>query len=114
MLFMMNNFEQITSMEQIDYFLHQNKLAFLFISRPNCSVCVSLFPQVEEILLKYPKIKLAYINAGVLPEVASKFSIFAVPVLLLFVEGKEYVREARIVALIEFESKIKKIYDNQK
>ncbi|MBN6205452.1 hypothetical protein JYK21_03220 [Ralstonia pickettii] len=44
--------------------------------------------------------------------VAGRFSIFTIPVLLLFVENKEYVREARIVHMDLFKEKIDKIYQN--
>lgn len=107
----MNHFEIIDNFNQLDQFLAKHHLTFLFISQPNCSVCISLFPQVEKILINYPLIKSGYINTKTLPDIAGRLSIFTVPVLLLFVGGKEYVREARIVPLEGFEVKIKKIYD---
>lgn len=88
------------------------KLSFLYISRPNCSVCHGLLPQVRALMGKYPEIKLGHINAEAVEEVAGRFSIFTVPVLLLFVDGKEYVREARIVHMDLFEEKLDKIYEN--
>ena len=63
-------------------------------------------------MMNYPEIKPGHINAAEVPEVAGAFSVFTAPVLLLFVEGKEYIREARIVQLDLFEEKIDKIYEN--
>lgn len=108
----MREFEELTDMEMAENFLQENQLAFLYISRPNCSVCHSLLPQVQELMKKYPEIKLGHINAEDVEEVAGRFSIFTVPVLLLFVEEKEYVREARIVHMDLFDEKINKIYEN--
>jgi thiol-disulfide isomerase/thioredoxin len=96
----------------IDCFLKDNTLSFLYISRPNCSVCHGLLPQVQLLMTKYPKIKLGHINANEVEEIAGRFSIFTVPVLLLFVKGKEYVREARIVHMDLLDEKINKIYEN--
>ncbi|GGM19185.1 thioredoxin-like protein YdfQ [Paraliobacillus quinghaiensis] len=104
------SFKTIETNTDLEQFITDNELAFLYISRPNCSVCKGLLPQVEEIMKKYPKIALGYVNADQLPDVAGKFSIFTVPVLLLLVDGKEYLREARIVHLQQFEEKIEKIY----
>jgi hypothetical protein len=58
----------------------------------------------------YPEIKLGHVNADQVEAIAGEFSVFTVPVLLFFVEGKEYVREARIVQLQLLDEKINKIY----
>lgn len=106
----MQEFKPIETIEHLENFINDATLTFLYISRPNCSVCLSLLPQIESILSRYPLIKKGYVNTEELPNVASQFSIFTVPVLILFVSGKEYLREARIVQLDLFEEKIKKVY----
>lgn len=108
----MQVFEELTSLTAINEFIKNHKLSFLFISQPGCSVCHGLFPQVEQLMANYPEIKLGHIDAANVTEVAGAFSVFTVPVLLLFVEGKEYIREARIVPLDLFEEKVRKIYEN--
>lgn len=106
----MKEFNTLTTRQEVDSFINDHELSFLFISRPNCSVCQGLLPQVKALMENYPYIHLGYINAEEVTEVAGQFSIFTVPVLLLFVEGKEYIREARIVHLQLLEEKIDKIY----
>ncbi|RKQ33214.1 thioredoxin family protein [Oceanobacillus halophilus] len=108
----MRNFEELNSIETVNQFIQDNELAFLYISRPNCSVCHGLLPQVQDLMDKYPKIKLGHINTEAVEEVAGRFDIFTVPVLLFFVDGREYVREARIVHMDLFEEKMDKIYEN--
>jgi thiol-disulfide isomerase/thioredoxin len=108
----MRQFTELTTIDMIIDFIQINQLSFLYISRPNCSVCHGLLPQAQQLMIKYPNIKLGHINADEVMEVAGYFSVFTVPVLLVLVEGKEYVREARIVHLDLFEQKINKIYEN--
>jgi len=108
----MREFIKLHSMEGIQAFILENQLTFLYISRPNCSVCHGLKPQVLKLMEQYPNIKLGHINADEVKEVAGRFSIFTVPVLLLFVEGKEYIREACIVHMDLFNEKLNKIYKN--
>jgi thiol-disulfide isomerase/thioredoxin len=108
----MRDFQELTSLDMIDSFINDHRLAFLFISRPNCSVCHGLLPQVQALMEEYPKIHLGHINAEEVSEIASRFSIFTVPVLLLFVDGKEYLREARIVHMDLFNERINKLYEN--
>lgn len=103
---------ELSTVEQIDDLIASSDLVFLYISRPNCSVCHALLPQVQELLMKYPEIKLGHINADEVPEVAGKFSIFTIPVLLLFYQQKEYIREARIVHLELLDERINNIYKN--
>jgi|SRR5690625_230240 len=108
----MGQFINLGTIEEISDFMNTNQLSFIYISRSNCSVCHGLLPQVQQVMKKYPEIKLGHIDADEVMEVAGYFSVFAVPVLLLFVDGKEYVREARIVHMDLFDQKISKIYEN--
>ncbi|MFD1850857.1 thioredoxin family protein [Oceanobacillus bengalensis] len=108
----MRDFEEITTIEKVDAFISDHQLSFLYISRQNCSVCHSLLPQVKSLMDKYPKIELGHVDAAEVEEIAGRFSIFTIPVLLLFIDGKEYVREARIVHMDLFERKLDKIYEN--
>lgn len=108
----MRQFINLGTIEEISDFINMSQLSFLYISRSNCSVCHGLFSQVQQVMIKYPEIKLGHIDADEVMEVAGYFSIFTVPVLLLFVDGKEYVREARIVHMDLFDQKIRKVYEN--
>ena len=105
-------FTSLRSIEETDQFIDKNDLAFIYITIPDCSVCHGLQPQIEEIFAKYPEIQTRTIDANEVTEIAGKFNVFTAPVLLLFVEGKEYVREARIVHTEAFEEKISRIYEN--
>lgn len=108
----MREFTELTTIEMTADFIQAHQLSFLYISQPNCNVCHSLLPQVQQMMMTYPEIKLGHINTIEVMEVAGHFSVFTVPVLLLFVNGKEYVREARIVHMDLFAEKIDKIYKN--
>lgn len=58
----------------------------------------------------FPEIQFAVVDAGEVQEIAEHFLIFTVPVLLLFVDGKEALREARIVHMDLFREKVNRIY----
>ncbi|WP_138416756.1 thioredoxin family protein [Aquibacillus sediminis] len=108
----MREMEQITTLEQMDRFISSQKMSFLYLSRTQCSVCHALLPQIKELMLNYPDIKLAHINVDDVEEVAGRLSIFTVPVLILYVDGKEHLREARFVHVDTLDQKINKIYRN--
>src|SRR5699024_8325803 len=104
----MKTFQELETIKNIEHFIDKHQLTFLYFSHPNCSVCQGLLPQVQQMMNNYPNIQLGHINTRKTPEVAGYFSVFTVPVLLLFVNGKEYIRKARIVHMNLLEEEIKK------
>ena len=102
---------ELTTIDEVEAFIAKYSLSFLYISRTNCSVCHALLPQIQELLVQFPDIQMGYINADHLEEIAGRFSIFTVPVLLFFLDGKEVIREARFVHLEILKEKLAKLYD---
>ncbi|MGN1400989.1 MAG: thioredoxin family protein [Bacillus sp. (in: firmicutes)] len=102
---------ELKSLTLVEKFIKDHPFSFVYISRTNCGVCHALLPQLKKLLEEFPSIQLGYINADDLEEIAGYFSIFTVPALLLFVDGKEMIREARFVHMQVLQEKISKIYD---
>ncbi|WP_404332664.1 thioredoxin family protein [Mesobacillus maritimus] len=67
---------------------------------------------MEDVLKDFSRIKLATINAKEVPEIAGYLMAFTVPVLVLYFDGKEVLREARIVHLEKFQENIRKIHES--
>ena len=76
--------------------LAQQPLALLYLSQPNCSICVADKPRIQKLAQSQP-LPLFTINTLAAPEAATLFSVLTVPVVLLFANGKEVHREARII-----------------
>lgn len=102
----MERVNQISTAQEI---ITKEPLTFVYIGQKNCSVCHGLKPQIGKIMAAYPQVKLIELDALEVPEVAEAFQVLTVPVLLLFVEGKEYLRKARIVNTMTFKQDIHKI-----
>jgi thiol-disulfide isomerase/thioredoxin len=103
--------QHLTNLQDIEMFISENKLSFLYISKESCSVCHALLPKVQGMLARFPHIRCALAKIDDIPALAGKFSVFTAPVLLLFVEGKEVVRKARFVPMEELERDIQKYYE---
>lgn len=110
----MKQIEELTSLNEIEEFLQQNNMSFLYISRQECSVCHAVLPQLRELLDHYPLIRLGHIDANVVPEVAAAYNILTVPVLLYFIEGQEVLRKARFIHFDELAEQIEKIVELNK
>lgn len=92
-------------------FISSNKAAAIYFSTPDCNVCKVLKPKLIEMLNQnFPLINFAYVNCGKAKELAAQQSIFSVPTILFFFEGKEYIRKARFVNLGELKDELERIY----
>lgn len=106
----MRNYQVLQTIDEVDNMVNQHTLSFIYISKTNCSVCHALLPKVQQMMSRFPEIEFGHVTVDEVEAIAGHFAIFTVPVLLLFSNGKELVREARFVRMEELEEKIKKIY----
>ncbi|MCE0741934.1 MULTISPECIES: thioredoxin family protein [Bacillus] len=106
----MKEMTKLHSLDSMENFIKQHQFSFLYISRPGCTVCHAVLPQLRILLEQFPNIKLGHINADDVEEVAGRFSVFTVPVLLLFIDGTEFLREARFVHFEQLEERLKRVY----
>jgi len=103
----METVQEYTALEQA---IQDNDLVFLYVSQPKCSVCHTLLPKVEELMENYPKIANYYLDTQKVPMAAGQLSVFSIPTVILFVQGKEHFRLVRTFGLQEINDKIDKVY----
>ena len=73
---------------------------------------ISKTKKLRDIFIEnFPKISLFETNIADIPEVGGRFNIFSAPSILVFFDGKEFVREGRNVSLAKLKDKIQKIYN---
>ncbi|MCA1064283.1 thioredoxin family protein [Rossellomorea sp. AcN35-11] len=101
--------EEAHSLESIHASLAQEKMVLLYISRQNCSVCHALLPQVKGMLERFQHVSSIHADADEIPEIAGEFSIFTVPVIIVFVNGKEMFRKARFVPIEELHTQMSRL-----
>lgn len=102
---------QIESNKVFNELLTENQVVLSYFSHDKCSVCKTLKPKLSEFFNKhYPKIKQVYVNIENLPELAAKHSVFTVPVVLIFIDGKETYRKARSFGIEELANLVDRPY----
>ncbi|AJD92775.1 hypothetical protein JMA_34580 [Jeotgalibacillus malaysiensis] len=104
----MRQYTEIRSNEELDQMMNQ-PLSVVYISREGCSVCHALLPKIQQIMEEYPEVEFGHILADEYEEVAGKLSIFTVPVVMIFSEGKELLRDARFIRVEEFRESLNKM-----
>ncbi|HEY4566100.1 thioredoxin [Planococcaceae bacterium Storch 2/2-2] len=100
--------EKITSFEQWQTLQQEQPTMVLYVKVNDCSVCEGLYPQVEPLQHDYP-FPFYQVNASEVPEMAGQLSLFTAPVVVLFLQGKEYTRFARFIPMEELKKRLDEI-----
>ncbi len=104
-------FTEVKSLDEFNQ-LKEEAALLAYFSTEACSVCKVLKPKVEAMIsAEFPEIKLAYVKSEVLPEVAAQNQVFAAPTILVFFDGREYIRKSRNVGVSELQEAIARPYE---
>ena len=102
--------DNLTSLEEIQQIIDSNQMVFLYFGGKACGVCTALKPKIEEMLKAYPEIRSIYIDIEQSHNIAVHYNFFTIPAILLFVEGKVTMREARYLSIQEMNKGISRYY----
>lgn len=84
----------------------------VYFKNDNCAPCLVLRPKVKELLDEsFPSVEMIVVDTVEQPEFAGEFHVFANPTLLVFFDGKEYIRKSKYVAIPELKAEIGRLYD---
>ncbi|HIP37360.1 MAG TPA: thioredoxin [Crocinitomix sp.] len=83
----------------------------LYFKNDNCPPCMALRPKVQRLINdKFNKMDFEIIDTVEQPELSNEFQVFANPTILVFFEGKEYIRKSKYVSILELEKDINRLY----
>jgi len=83
----------------------------LYFSGENCNVCHALRPKFKDLFdSEFPQLKQIYLNAQVNPQISAHYQVFSVPTMIVFLDGREFVREGRSVSLHKMTEQLKRPY----
>ena len=84
----------------------RHDLSLVVFTTPDCGVCDALKPKIAELVGRYPGLAVRYVDLVESPEAGGQYGVFVVPVLLLFVKGRETLRLARYFGMHELEEPV--------
>lgn len=91
--------------------INLEKAVAVYFSAPNCSVCHALKPKVEALFLThFPAVKFIHVEIDKSPDISGVFGVFSAPTLLVYFEGKEFLRKVRLMSIQELQDKIERPY----
>lgn len=95
----------------IKKFVSENSISIVYFSGSICGACDVIRDKVKRLIKDYEKINFLEINAVENKEIAAKYDVFTLPILILFVEGKEVLRFGRYFDILEFKNSIDRYYN---
>lgn len=100
---------QQLSFKEFQETLKSQPVFVTYFSTPQCNVCKVLRPKVEELISKYNDIGFIYIDTELLPEIAGQFTVFSVPTIIIFTEGRENKRLSRSFSIDEIQDYLERL-----
>ena len=84
----------------------------VYFSAPTCGVCHVLKPKLLQALHEnFPAFSVETVDISVDGDIAPHFGVYAIPTILIFLDGKEFLRKSRNMSVDEVMREIKRPYE---
>ncbi len=100
------------NLESIKQQIEQKPALALYFSAPTCNVCHALKPKLFGVLEEnFKELELVSIDVSKEQEIAAHFSVFTIPTLIVFLDGREFIRKSRHMSVDEVVAEIARPYE---
>jgi thioredoxin 1 len=100
------------TLTDIENSIHSHPAVTLYFSAPTCNVCHALKPKLFDALTRnFEQMRLISVDISETPEIASHFGVFTIPTLLVFLDGREFLRKSRHMSVGEVVEAIRRPYE---
>ena len=100
------------NLEALELMIRSEVGVLLYFSGENCNVCHALRPKFKALFDKeFAQLKQIYLDASEYPEITAQYQVFSVPTMIVFMDGREFVREGRLVSLHQLTQQLKRPYE---
>ena len=101
----------IDSLESLQETLSSQTACLLYFSSPSCSVCQVLRPKIMQAVNdKFPQMQALHVDLSITPEIGSEYNVLAAPTVIVFLEGKEFIRKYRNMSVEGLMQEIQRPY----
>lgn len=105
------NFRLIDNIQTFHSVLETKRAALFYFAGNSCNVAEALMPKVASLIdNKFPNISLFFINMESNPDITSEIQVYIEPTILVYFDGKEFIRKSRNTGIIELEEAINRPY----
>ncbi len=97
--------KKINSIDEVKTAITGKEFVIIYVSMPLCSVCHADKPRVDKLASQYG-IECIEIDGEEMAEARGYFNLFTAPVVLIYFDGREFHRQARIIDFAELEYRL--------
>jgi len=102
----------MNTIENIEKTIKENLAVMVYFSAPTCNVCHALKPKLLEALEKnFSEFVVESVDISQGEDIAPYFGVFAIPTVLIFLDGKEFLRKSRHMSVDEVIREIRRPYE---
>jgi len=99
------------NLEELQNTIKSEMGVLLYFSGENCNVCHALRPKFRELFdTKFPEIKQIFLDSEEYREIALEYQVLSLPTILVFLDGREFIREGRTVSMYQLEEQLSRPY----
>ena len=100
------------TIENINKTIKENLAVMVYFSAPTCNVCHALKPKLLEALdANFEDFKVESVDISQTENIAPNFNVYSIPTVLVFLDGKEFLRKSRNMSVDEVIREIKRPYE---
>ena len=100
------------TIQTIENTIKESLAVMVYFSAPTCNVCHALKPKLIDALDKnFKEFKVEIVDISIKEDIAPHFGVFTAPTVLIFLDGKEFLRKSRNMSVDEVIREIKRPYD---
>lgn len=99
------------NLEEILCSIKNSKMSLILTSTKDCGVCTAINPRIKNLVSKYPNINYKHIYIDSMKKASGEFTIFTVPTVIIFAQGKEVHRESRFIDFEKLRFEISRWYN---
>jgi len=99
------------TLEELQTTIKSDLGVLVYFSGEHCNVCHALRPKFKELFNEqFPNIKQIFLDAQENPEISAHFQVLSLPTILVFLDGKEFIREGRTVSMYKLQEQLERPY----
>uniref|UniRef100_A0AB33IST4 Thioredoxin n=1 Tax=Prevotella sp. GTC17253 TaxID=3236793 RepID=A0AB33IST4_9BACT len=110
---MWNKMKHLTTIQDIEQALTENRLCLFYIKTPDCGVCNVMLDKVSALVDTKPEVFSFFTDITEIPLIAGRFLVYSGPTVLLLMEGKEMYRASQFIDLYELDKRINQVIEAQ-
>lgn len=100
------------TIESIDTIIKTKPAVMLYFSAPTCNVCHALKPKLLEALdADFKEVEVISIDISQTQDIPAHFGVFAIPTVLIFLDGREFIRKSRHMSVEAVMSELSRPYE---